>query len=182
MFRHQKQQKRKIRSKCMFTKEEDRILTQMVNEYGEHDWNFIASFLDGRNKRQCRERWKKFVSPLVNVGPWSLEEDQLLLEKYEEIGPRWTLIAKSFNNRSDINIKSRFSVVSRRNDNWKFTESEDKFEIEEIDNWFDVDDEYVIDKVLEPIKKLEKQMMEDVWNKFDGTSCFSNICEFHNYI
>ncbi|OHS93482.1 Myb-like DNA-binding domain containing protein [Tritrichomonas foetus] len=110
-----KNKQNKQRTKAMFTKKEDEILRKMVSEYGEHDWNFIASFVEGRNKRQCRERWCKFISPKVNVSAWSQEEEELLLQKYSELGPKWTTISKFFNNRSDINVKSRHSVIVRRN-------------------------------------------------------------------
>lgn len=102
------------KKKAMFTKEEDKKLIEVVNEYGDKDWDLIASFLENRTKRQCRERWIKFLCPKINASPWTKEEDELLLKKYNEIGPKWTLISKSFKNRTDVNIKARFIVLNRK--------------------------------------------------------------------
>lgn len=106
-----KQQKKK---KNMFTKEEDKKLIEVVEEYGDNDWGFISSFFENRTRRQCCERWKKYLCPTVNVSSWSKEEDELLIKKYNENGPKWTFISKSFKNRTDVNIKTRFIVLNRK--------------------------------------------------------------------
>ena len=99
--------------KYMFSKQEDDLLRSLVAEYGDKDWDLISSFIKGRNRRQCRERWKKFLCPSLNNSPWTQEEDELLLERYETFGPKWVTISKAFKNRTDINVKSRFLVLMR---------------------------------------------------------------------
>ncbi|OHS99610.1 r2r3-MYB transcription factor [Tritrichomonas foetus] len=100
--------------KLMFTKQEDEQLRKLVNEFGETDWDLVASYMEGRTRRQCRERWRKFLSPHLNNSPWTQEEDRLLLERYETFGPKWVTISRSFKNRTDINVKSRFLVLQRQ--------------------------------------------------------------------
>jgi hypothetical protein len=39
---------------------------------------------------------------------WTKAEDELLLEKEEQIGQRWTKLTAFFHNRSDIQIKGRW--------------------------------------------------------------------------
>lgn len=102
------------RVKSMFTKKEDKKLIKLVKEYGDQDWALIASFFKDRTRRQCRERWKKYLCPSLNHSPWTSEEDELLLKKFVQIGPKWTLISKSFKNRTDISIKSRYIYIMRK--------------------------------------------------------------------
>ena len=102
------------RVKSMFTKKEDTKLIKLVKEYGSEDWALISSFFKDRTRRQCRERWNKYLCPSLNHSPWTSEEDELLLKKYNQVGPKWTLISKSFKNRTDINIKSRYIYLKRK--------------------------------------------------------------------
>lgn len=100
--------------KIKFSKEEDERLRQVINHYGVQDWDVIAEQMPGRNQRQCRERWTNYLAPTVNKEPFSAEEDQLLIEKYNEHGSRWVRIAKFFNGRSDTAIKNRWMTLQRK--------------------------------------------------------------------
>lgn len=102
------------RVKSMFTIKEDKKLIKLVKEYGDQDWALISSFFKDRTRRQCRERWKKYLCPSLNHSPWTSEEDELLLKKFNQIGPKWTQISKSFKNRTDISIKSRYIYLMRK--------------------------------------------------------------------
>ena len=54
------------------------------------DWREISQQMKSkRNPRQCSERYLHYLSPSVNNGPWSIEEDKFLINKYEEFGPQW---------------------------------------------------------------------------------------------
>ena len=103
-----------IRSRQQFTSEEDAQLRQLVKEYGENDWASIAARMKDRNARQCRERWRHYLSPSISKKKWTPEEDELLISKYNEYGPRWVFLTKFFNNRTDINLKNRWIVIIRR--------------------------------------------------------------------
>ena len=59
----------KVRSQ--FTKEEDAKLIQLVQKYTANNFNAIAKELPGRSVRQCRERWKHYLSPSVRNTPWT---------------------------------------------------------------------------------------------------------------
>lgn len=97
--------------KHKFTPGEDETLKRLVQQYG-YDWKSIAAVLKNRNARQCRDRWKNYLRPEVNLRPWSPEEDALLIQKYQEFGRQWAIIAKSFPDRTDIHIKNRFTTLS----------------------------------------------------------------------
>lgn len=49
-----------------------------IIEKGKVDWRVIASYLPGRNNKDCRKRWHYRVSATMNLGPWSQGEDELL--------------------------------------------------------------------------------------------------------
>ena len=95
-------------SRRKFSHEEDEKLKSFVDTFGENDWHNIATHMGNRNARQCRERWKHYLSPNVSTGPWTESEDQLLNEKYNEFGPQWSRISKFFPNRTDITVKNRW--------------------------------------------------------------------------
>jgi hypothetical protein len=100
--------------KTKFTDAEDAALTNLVRDLGTSDWQEIADHLPGRNPRQCRDRWVYYLSPEVGNGPWTVEEETLLLAKHNELGSSWKRIAPFFPGRTDINVKSRFLLIQRR--------------------------------------------------------------------
>ncbi|OHT13239.1 hypothetical protein TRFO_16685 [Tritrichomonas foetus] len=98
----------------MFSPEEDEALKELVKKFGDKDWKFVARKMPGRTTRQCRERYKSYLAPEIKNGPWTKDEDELLRQKYEELGPKWAQIATFFKSRSDVNIKNRWSSLSIR--------------------------------------------------------------------
>ena len=106
--------------KSKFTLEEDEKLSSIVTSYvAKHpnspiEWKKISQMLPSRNPRQCKERWENYLSPNTNRTPFTIEEDILLLNMFQQFGSKWVLISKLFNNRSDTNVKSRYMVLKRR--------------------------------------------------------------------
>ncbi|OHT16854.1 Myb-like DNA-binding domain containing protein [Tritrichomonas foetus] len=104
MMEKEKKQRRRMK----FLPDEDDMLRKLVNEYGESSWVQISSQMKGRNVRQCRERWKHYLSATCSSkDPFTEEEDRILIEKYLQLGPKWTKIAKFLKGRSDIQVKAR---------------------------------------------------------------------------
>jgi hypothetical protein len=97
-----------------FSADEDALLARLVSEHGAADWHAVARHLRGRTSRQCRERWISYLAPGVINGPWTREEEKLLVAKYQEIGPCWRKIAVFFNGRTDNNVKTRWKMMRRR--------------------------------------------------------------------
>lgn len=105
---------RKDVKKQKFTPEDDKKLLALVEKYGLFDWESIANEMDNRTQRQCRDRWNYYLNPDVRNNNWSEKEEKLLLKKYAKYGPKWSLISKFFDNRTDINIKNHYIVMQRR--------------------------------------------------------------------
>ena len=104
----------KQREKHLFNEIEDNKIRQLVKVYGDHAWRIIASEIPNRSPRQCRERWKNYLSPNVVKRPWTDDEDNLLLSLRDEIGKHWSKIAKYFDSRTDINVKNRYMLLQRK--------------------------------------------------------------------
>ena len=108
-----KKETRKPHPRVNFTEAEDAKLIELVNQFGDVEWMKIADNMPGRNIRQCRERWLNYLSPDLDKGPWTREEDNLLLQKYQEIGPKWKAISTLFPKRTDISLKNRMHKLVR---------------------------------------------------------------------
>ena len=59
-----------------WTSYEDRRLVAAMHKYGPSDWTKISEFVgNGRNRNQCRQRWLRFLNPIINKSQWSMDED-----------------------------------------------------------------------------------------------------------
>jgi hypothetical protein len=107
-------QSRPGRLRSKFTIEEDDRLRRIIAQHPTRSWTEVASFFPGKSARQVRERFKNYLNPDLNHSTWTAEEDELLLSKYVVIGPQWRVLKSFFANRSDVNVKNRWSVLSSR--------------------------------------------------------------------
>ena len=93
----------------VFTISEDKIIIKCVSSSKfNNDWEAVANLLSSRSARQVRDRWMYYLSPTNNLAPFSPEEDQLIIEKVNELGKKWSQISKFFSGRSDNSIKNRW--------------------------------------------------------------------------
>lgn len=96
------------RKRNPFSREEDDRLLELINFYGKKNWKIIALHMDGRNVRQCRERFQFYLDEKTkNTERLSKEEDEILLSKFKEFGPRWKLMEPFFVKRNMHSIKNR---------------------------------------------------------------------------
>jgi hypothetical protein len=96
-----------------FTVEEDAQLQDLIEECGVSNWQDIADRMLGRNARQCRERWKHYLSGHKTHIPWTKQEDEILSQKVQELGQKWTKIAACLGDRTDLEVKNRWTKKFR---------------------------------------------------------------------
>jgi hypothetical protein len=100
-------------TKGSWTKQEDELLKEYGQKY-DQNWSLISSLIPNRSGKQIRDRYLNTLKPGVNKNKFSKEDDKILLEKYEEYGPKWSLISKHFINRTGDIIKNRFYSSLRK--------------------------------------------------------------------
>ena len=104
----------KHKPKQKFTEDEDKLIVELVKLNGERGWKKIAEHIPFRTARQCRERWKNYLSPQVSQLPWTLEEDLLLKKLLTQLGQQWSKISSYFPKRTDVMLKNRWALLKRR--------------------------------------------------------------------
>lgn len=86
-----------------WTAEEDQSLSRAVEYVKRMDggasvsWQRVALRVKGRTDAQCRERWSNKLDPKLkkDKDPWTADEDTDILRLYQEVGPKWSAIARS---------------------------------------------------------------------------------------
>ena len=107
-----------------WTKEEDELLAKLVHEKGPKHWTQIARYMKGRVGKQCNERWHNHLSPDLKKGPFTPEEDRILLQKQAELGNKWAQIAKYLPGRAQNSIKNRWNATLKRKKRGEKSEAE----------------------------------------------------------
>jgi len=97
-----------------WTAEEDEQLRVLVNEHGARQWTKIASLMKGRVGKQCNERWHNHLAPELRKGPFTPDEDRILIQKQAEVGNKWAIIATYLPGRAQNTIKNRWNATLKR--------------------------------------------------------------------
>jgi len=120
----------KIRRNNVWSKEEDEKLLFITSQSKEKNWIEAADFIRTKNPSQCSARYKR-IRPGLIKGPWSKEDDILILKLVEVYGRNWTEISKQIPTRNGKQIRDRYlnylDVAFKKE---KFTDEEDKLLIE----------------------------------------------------
>ncbi|GLD95927.1 hypothetical protein PINS_up004605 [Pythium insidiosum] len=98
------------RSKAQrWTADESAKLRQLVDTHGAKDWLFIASHLPPRTDLQCRQHWYRVLAAeKKGRRSWTPAEDLVLLEKVQQLGHKWTEIARFLPGRLDKQCRERY--------------------------------------------------------------------------
>ena len=65
--------KKKSKFKAIWTGEEDQILLELVQKYGDSSWNRISKYLGGKSEIKCNMRYLELTnqSHFVCQGTWT---------------------------------------------------------------------------------------------------------------
>jgi hypothetical protein len=96
-----------------FTNDEDTQIKDWVAKHGTAYWVELARVMPNRTLRAIRERWINCLAPKIKKCPWTSEEDQMVLDKKKELGPRWTIIAQFLPERTPLNIRNRWHALQK---------------------------------------------------------------------
>ncbi|NXL05137.1 SNPC4 protein, partial [Mesembrinibis cayennensis] len=119
-----------------WTKDEDRMLLELVQEMrvGSHiPYKKIAYYMEGRDSAQLIYRWTKSVDPSLKKGPWTPEEDAMLLAAVKKYGARdWYKIRTEVPGRSDAQCRDRYLKALHcdvKKGKWSLEEEEQLIEL-----------------------------------------------------
>lgn len=102
--------------KVRFTPEQDELIQKIVQEQGpgKTNWAVVAQHIEGKNAKQCRERYQHFLAPEIERRPWDLYEDFRLIQFHDKYGNDWAKIATMLPGRSNNDVKNRYNWHLRK--------------------------------------------------------------------
>ncbi|TDH71787.1 hypothetical protein CCR75_006149 [Bremia lactucae] len=91
-----------------WTPEQDAALKEAVAELGHRNWMAVAERVPERDNAQCLQRWNKVLKPGLVKGPWSVEEDAMLMELMLKGYDNWRQISNNIPGRTAKQCRERW--------------------------------------------------------------------------
>ena len=116
-----------------WSKDEDEQLRKAVEAIGPKNWRRISTeFLQGkRSDVQCLHRWQKVLRPGLVKGPWTKDEDKIIIDCIKLGVTKWSEIAERIPGRIGKQCRERwFNHLDPRIKKGAWSEEEDKILIE----------------------------------------------------
>ena len=159
----------------MWSQQEDQILLGLYKQYGPN-WQNIAFYLKERTGKQVRDRYINILDPEINKGPWTAEEDQVILQQYQLLGPKWSKISVNLQGRPENMVKNRwYSFIRKRLE--KVAEKQEDMQVEMQEK----EEEEEEEDVLKEVKK-EVTLEQDDLSEHPGDFQFNQQMEIEHEI
>ncbi|KAK7277497.1 hypothetical protein RJT34_22510 [Clitoria ternatea] len=101
--------------KGTWLQEEDEQLTSFVALLGGRRWDSLAKVAGlRRSGKSCRLRWMNYLRPNLKHGPFSDEEEHLIVQLQQQWGNKWSKIARRLPGRTDNEIKNYWRTHLRK--------------------------------------------------------------------
>jgi hypothetical protein len=97
-----------------WSEDEDIKLKDAVQTHGGKDWTAIAKLVPGRTEKQCRDRWKFVLDPIIDRagGRWTAVEDIKLKDAVQtHDGKNWGAIAALVPGRTEKQCRGRWPFL-----------------------------------------------------------------------
>nr|WJZ68972.1 MYBSG6-1 [Gorteria diffusa] len=100
--------------KGAWTAQEDRLLKNCIEKYGEGKWHLVPLKTGlNRCRKSCRLRWLNYLSPNIKRGDFREDEVDLILRLHKLLGNRWSLIAGRIPGRTANDVKNYWNTHIR---------------------------------------------------------------------
>ncbi|XP_022011565.1 transcription factor MYB90 [Helianthus annuus] len=97
-----------------WTAEEDMLLKNYIQKYGEGKWHLVALNAGvNRCRKSCRLRWVNYLRPNIKRGDFQEDEVDLILRLHKLLGNRWSLIAGRIPGRTANDVKNYWNTNLR---------------------------------------------------------------------
>lgn len=169
-----------------FKPEEDALIKDLVENKHISPWSAVAKHLPGRTGPQCRDRYNSYLYEDTISKKWSTREDEIIISKYREFGPRWVLISQFLPGRNGNSVKNRWHKslvkyhgikhkevkIERRSKNLKHNKTPTAES--PISEEADVQPSMHV----EELENLSNSVLSNVFTNFDSESDISELSEF----
>nr|CAD87010.1 MYB10 protein [Gerbera hybrid cultivar] len=100
--------------KGAWTAEEDMLLKNCIERYGEGKWHLVPLKAGlNRCRKSCRLRWLNYLRPNIKRGDFGEDEIDLIIRLHKLLGNRWSLIAGRIPGRTANDVKNWWNTHLR---------------------------------------------------------------------